>query len=389
MKRSYAAYRGRAVSLPGVKRRRTNGPRRRVPVRRPLFRRRSAARRRFAGRTRTKLGSRERPTGVSITQWSQQKRRYNIAKKRTAISRVARIVNSRTEVLKFAWSGLKNFDDHGYYWMHHYKAVVNPADPNQDEFYMPCYLYDLTACNNAGGAANPMVNLYFRVNGDAVFYANQHNLNSILDNNLRTEGNELTSALTGSRGHIKWAEIVMNCWGAKAKSVKYTIQVVRFTDEDLAPSQLIGVGDLTKVNAKRSAFWQNMLKSYTYNPSAITGGDYSKRMKVIKHQEFILDPNTTIEEDADPAVKNVRIFLNLDRIINFKENTPQETAATLDANTAVNITATNTVRPHAKPTHRIYLLVRASNFGLSAENSTNVDNGSFDLRVRTRWEEFL
>lgn len=350
---------------------------------RPLYPRHK--RRRFAPSRQ-----RERPTGVSVTQWSQQRKRYSLAKRRTKINQAMRLIRSNQEVVRFVWSGMSNFDNNGWYWMGNQTFGTGIT-------WQPCYVYDITAANVDAFNAVPFLQLQMGISGNVYFSPTTHNVNGINNTELRTEAYAFSTQILRAKALLDWSEIKLNCWGAKQKSIKYTIDVVQFKDDDICPIHTNSGADdfaysTTAGGTKRTEWWQNYLKSYTYNPAAITGGMYNKRVKVLRHQEFILDPNLTIEEDSDPAVKNVRIFMKLDRVCDYREEavggaTLTEAQQNEGNNVAVQ-THSNLLRPYLKAERRIYLVIRASNFvhvnGDGAFSNNIVP--SFDLRVRTQFK---
>lgn len=390
VKRSYAA----AVTprYRGVKRRRVT-LRRRVRVgkvfRARLHKRpRNPIRRARFGMRRNTMGS-ERPTGVSITQWSSKRRRYNLAKRRTKASNALRLIRSQLDPYLYAWTGVKAFSGNGNYWMQ------NLYIPGNETTFCPVYLYDLTSVKTSNDDGSPFSRLAIDNQGRARFYLETHTFNQSVQTGLGTEvydksGN--SDWIPNKRALCKWVEVKMNCWGAKQKSTRWQIQIVRFTDDALVPQHndakdsnyAIGGTDDAR---RRSKFWNDTVKGWMYNPAQFSGGDFAKRVKVIRNLEFMLDPNTSIEEDTDPAVKTVKLFLNVDRVMNFLEYGGQLLTSTdINTNNVAEANNETQITGHSNPTSRLYLVVRASNYSAQTGVSpTNALSGSFDLRVRSKW----
>ena len=111
---------------------------------------------------------------------------------------------------------------------------------------------------------------------------------------------------------IHHASISANLWGATAKTTKYMVQVVRFLDDDLCPTGHEGLGtfalDVPNATARRNDFYQNLIKSWTFNPIATTGGLQASKYKVLKTQTITIEPNPTTDGDADPQCVVYKAF---------------------------------------------------------------------------------
>lgn len=186
-----------------------------------------------------------------------------------------------------------------------------------------------------------------------------------------------------SKSFLKSLSIKMNCWGAKTKAAQYTIQLVKFLDDELVPDHGGYAVDILKQTKKRTDFYQNLIKSLTFNPIAQTGGSYKGRMKVLKSETFTIQPNSLDDSDTDPNVRTVSMYVAMNRIISY-----QESAVTLstDVNTSDNASfaLNNEVqfKPQTRPKSRVYLMIRCSNYKLDTLDS-NTDTPSFDLMIRS------
>lgn len=188
------------------------------------------------------------------------------------------------------------------------------------------------------------------------------------------------------RSMIQSASISANLWGATAKATKYMVQIVQIKDDDLVPDHILAAAgtEVTKATAKRNDFYQNMIKSWTFNPIATTGGLQARKYKVLKTQTITIEPNPTTDGDADPQCVVYKAFLKLNKICKYEETsafltTDADTNDQADyaRNTGAQITA------QVSPKSRIYLVIRATNYGVDA-GDTNVNTPSFDLSVRIR-----
>lgn len=325
------------------------------------------------------------PTG-GYTQWETERKKTSLNKYRTTkLTRALKMLQAQRERVIYRWNGVKNFDDNGYYWL---SNKVNGT--NRD---LPLYTYDLTSVINFGSnvtlPSQPLSQMFQNINGD-IFFASR--------NNLGPDGNTTTAELgieqspnylnnssfaPFNRSYLRWASIKMNLWGCKNRSTKFTIQLVRYNDEDIVPTHI------SNATTKRTSVFQNIIKSKAFNPISTSGaGLYKKDVKILKSETFIIQPTANYEVDTDPHVKTVNWFCRMDKLINYIQNankltTPADTADQADY--VQNLGQQNDA--YANPKARVYLVIMATNFGLDVAD-TNADTPSFDLSVRTCHEKF-
>lgn len=319
------------------------------------------------------------PSG-GYTQWETLKGKSRLSKKLSLIAQMNRIMKLNQEKLIFRWNGVKNFDDNGFYWLRN-RLIA-------DRRYMPCYAFDLTSCINQRDGTQvlsaPLSQMYL-IGGQVGFDATSHvgpdgttitpNL-YVEQGSYATAGADISPILPHNKDILKWLAINMNCWGAKAKSTKFTIQIVRFKDEKLVPTHL------TAASEQRTALFQNIIKPYAYNPISTTATQLKKYYKVLKTETFMIQPTSTTESDADPHVKTVKWFVRLNRLLDYvqRHNNLATNADVVDqADFSVNVGGQNDC--YVKPEQRLYLMIYASNFAIDAED-TNAETPSFDLSVR-------
>lgn len=298
------------------------------------------------------------------------------------------LTRANLEKLVFRWNGVKAFSGNGYYFLSN-KTVDATTRA------LPLYMFDITAVNNfaAGTGVNaiPFLQLQQNVAGPMAFVPVQ---------GLSSDGASLTSSLVIEQGvtmgaaaavHspapygkslLESATVRMNCWGATSKATKYTLSLVRFTDDELVPTHGTYAADLAAANSKRTDLFQSIIKPLTFNPISSTGGAFNRRMKVIKTMSFTVEPNPTTDGDADPQVKVVSWQLKLNKLLNFVEKA-ENIATIIDTNDQADYAPQTGVqiRAQVQPTARLYLMIRASNYGLDATES-NVLTPSFDLSIK-------
>ena len=316
----------------------------------------------------------------------------------TPAAKTQMLTKANLERLVFRWNGVRAFSGRGYYWMSN--------RPNIDIAYrnFPLYLFDLSAVlNYAQGvnlAPNPMVALrQVAATGTIAFEPVDSYTNAGIGATTTTlvpevmtvigAGAGLTVPRPYSKSVLESANIQMNCWGAIAKATKYIISVVQFTDKDLVPIHSALADDIAWAAAdpvlgdKRSDFYQSLIKPLTFNPISTTGGAFAKRMKVLKTMTFNIAPHDTSDSDVDPSVKTVKLNLTLNKLLNFTETaTKLDTSANTadDADYAVQQGRQNTAQVY--PTSRVYLMIRASNYGVDTGVEANTVTPSFDLSIK-------
>jgi len=329
----------------------------------------------------------------TTVQQSSSKSSSRMGRKTTAAQTALKLTRSQLETVIYRWNGVKAFDTNGNYWLNNRVVTAGQRD-------LPMYMFDLTSlyANPAAPAgdalyASPFLQLSQSVaNGEMSFQhvVNRNQAGGVSNSNWnieKTPGDGVFVAGANveaqSKSFLKSLSIKMNCWGAKTKSAQYTIQLVKFLDEELVPNHGGYAVDLAAATKKRTDFYQNLIKTLTFNPIAQTGGSYKGRMKVLKSETFTIQPNSLDDGDTDPNVRTVSMYVAMNRIISYQESA---TTLTTDVNTNDNASfaLNNQVqfKPQTRPKSRVYLMIRCSNYKLDTADS-NVDTPSFDLMIRS------
>lgn len=316
----------------------------------------------------------------------------------TPAAKTQALTKANLERLVFRWNGVRPFSGRGYYWMSN--------SPNTNVAYrnLPLYLFDLCAVINSSQGVidnpNPMVALrQVSASGTMAFepvncYDDTGSASTIttLNREVATftgNGGSLTAPYPFSKSMLESVGIKFNCWGAIAKATKYIISIVQFRDKDLVPVHTSLADDVAQavINVdngdKRSDFYQNLIKPLTYNPISTTGGAFLKKMKVIKTMTFNIAPHDTSDSDVDPSVKSVSLNLTMNKLLNFVQTASKiNTAANTldDADYALQYGSQLTSQVY--PTSRVYLMIRASNYGVDAGGDANTVTPSFDLSIK-------
>nr|QTE03353.1 MAG: capsid protein [Emberiza rustica CRESS-DNA-virus sp.] len=325
----------------------------------------------------------------SNSQVTRASRVTQVGRRMTASKKTMMLTRANLERLVYRWNGVKAFNGNGYYWMSNKTIDANTRA-------LPLYLFDLTSVNNISAGTSikaiPMLQLQQDNVAGAMAFTQVQGLKgdgATLTSNLNVEVQTAVGTGTGlnlpapyTKSVLESASIKLNCWGAVSKSTRWQLSVVRFSDQDLVPTHGTYAVDLAAANTKRSDLFQSLIKSLTFNPISTSGGSFNKRMKVIKSMMFTIEPQQTTDSDTDPSVKSVSWTLKLNKLLDFTER----------AEVLANITDTNdqadyveqtgaVIKAQIKPTSRLYLMIRSTNYGLDATES-NVLTPSFDLSIK-------
>lgn len=282
---------------------------------------------------------------------------------------------------------------------------------------LPFYMFDLTACNNmCQGLATecaPLLQLGANTLTGAMSFRTMPGLapdgvtatNSFVVERAPSPPGAITTISVNiapmTKSMLSWASIQMNLWGCTTKAVKFAVQLVRISDRDLIPyhpdgfyvnapqtfaQELVASGASAddKKREKRNDFYQNLTKTWVYNPISTTGGIQHKSYKVLKTQEFTIEPNLTIDGDSNANVKVFKMFATLNKMCNYEDFSESlNSDAQLVTNPTYVQNTGSQLSTQVKPTSRVYLVIRATNYGNDA-GDTPAETPSFDLSVRVK-----
>jgi len=305
----------------------------------------------------------------------------------------AKLAQSTLETVILRWNGVKDFNTRGFYWMQN-RTLLGARR-------LPWYMMDLTAVNNwsSTGAitSNPMLQMLQVPASGQIYFEPASGLQA--DGSTATQTYKVEKAPVANpalandertapfgKSMLQHAAIQANLWGCKSKATKYMVQIVQITDDDLVPQHASAAADLAVISAKRTDFYQNMIKSWTFNPISTTGGLQTRKYKILKTQTITIEPNPSTDGDQDPQIVVYKAFLKLNKLCKYEETA---TFLTTDVQTndeadyAVNIGTQITAQ--VNPKGRIYLVIRATNYGTDdGTGDINTVTPSFDLSVRIK-----
>lgn len=396
-RRGRTVTRAKAGKISATVRRSSRTPSRAMVMRKPSRARSAPAKSRYAP-------AKQEPVTTGLSQMTYAMSKVTVGKPMSRQRLTDKLTRAALEPVIYRWNGVRAFVTRGNYWMQN--RVVTAGYRS-----LPFYMFDLTAINNfVNGSAqysNPFIQMGMETATGRIGF--QGISGFAADGTTATNNFIIERAPTAplavdstsseiaplSKSMLEWASIQMNLWGCTAKATKFCVQLVRISDRDLIPQhqdnglytfaqEIATCISTPKALAKKTEFYQNLIKPWTFNPIATTGGLYHKSYKVLKTHEFTIEPNLTIDGDADANVKVFKMYAKLNKMCNYVDTAVNLTSdAQLITNPTFvqNVGTNNTCQ--VKPTSRVYLVVRSTNYGNDAADSPT-DTPSFDLSIKVK-----
>jgi len=313
-------------------------------------------------------------------QWTRMKK---VSGRRVSSSTMdKRLVRASREYKILGHRNLKSFDDYG-------AVPINSSGPSADVKRCPIHCY----CLNAQNSTDPVEVARVLEFNDA---SNSWSWNSM--QGLYYTGAPVLSTpqvrkstsnmLNQGRQYHEYSHVKLNVWGAKAKAIRYQIDIVRPLSDEVNPYHW---GVNTPMGTAACEAWEEMVKQYTFNPIAKFDHYIKKNFKTVKSISFIIDPTSTNESDADPHVKTIDWFIRVNKLTNFDKVTQTSQYTLADAaelKSAADFTANSAQYVSALPRDRetLLLLIRASDYS-SPQVFTNNLHGSYDIDFATKFTQ--
>lgn len=191
-----------------------------------------------------------------------------------------------------------------------------------------------------------------------------------------------------NRAYHEYTHLKLNLWGAKAKAVRYQIDIVQPLSDEVNPFHW---GPGIPMGTAAAQAWEEMIKQYTFNPISRIDHYIKRNFKTVKSMSFIISPTSTTESDADPHVKTVDWFMRFNRMVNFDKVTRNsdgvytlQTAADLKSANAEEMRTAHDTSEIPRDKQCLILLIRASDYSAPQEFSNNI-HGSYDIDFRTKF----
>lgn len=382
------------VSMRGI------GPRRRGGVRKKSRLVRHTKRRMGpAGRVGVK---RRRVDNVSGSyQFTRAKRTTGRFKSVSMLNRT--LMAAGKEHVMYGWRAMKIFDNNGSLHLERNLVTLLPVSRNAAQ--MPVYVMSLNGVNRTTETHWPMYRLHAWAEGpdDGKLFFNSvagDSPNGATADPALTYMFDGTSASSnrfdGQRAVLRYIDLQMNLWGATAKSTRFTIQVIKVHDEECDPWKLkttFNAGVTSRYTDVLSPVgqqaWQELVKQYTFNPLAKIDYLQSKKIRVLKTYDVVVQPNSSTDGDADPSCRTLKWFMKWDRLVRFDEhvstlNPIVDDLTYLNNDMRMELgTVPTGITPPTKG--HLMLLIRATNYKSAYGSFSNGNDGSFDIDYKAKW----
>lgn len=356
--------------------------------------------RRRNGRGMVRRAVRRRIDNVSGSyQFTRAKRTTGRFKTTAMLNRT--LLKGGQEHVIYNFRGTKIFDNNGYFPMD-----VPTALSGSNFVGLPVYVLSLNGINRVVREHWPFYRLHAWEDGPtpgqlffrSVSGTSQNGTTQTLDPALRTMYSSMESAVAGNldqgKAVLRYTDVQLNLWGATSKSTRFTVQVVKVATDACDPWRLElnrTTGFTPNLNEEGQQAWQELIKQYTFNP--LTKIDYhnSKKFKVLKTYDVVIQPNQTTDGDGDPSVRTLKWFMKWDRLTKFQEtvttlNPVADEQRFFDNNMGMEMGTSAAGNTPASRSH-LMLLIRATNY--TAVNDyrpfNNARDGSFDLEFKSKW----
>ncbi len=358
----------------------------RKPAAKARSTRKDSAKSRTPSKPRTRTTGKAKQSSTAIQQTSYTSKTVSLGKQMSRLAMESKLTRTALESAIFRWNAVKTFDTRGYYYMSNKTSGISGYHD------LPLFLMDLTS--NFQGAITtsnrgPLVSLGVKdTNGDMVFQTRECEGPDGTTNtdtwSVEKSDRNIESGLSGNdkgvgaQAMLEWASIKMNLWGAKSKATKYNISLVQFLDPELAPyhgpsPNSYAVDESNAKSSKRNLFFQNLIKPWTFNPLSTTLGLKAKGMKILQSHNVDIAPNSTTDGDQDPQCRVFKLFVKMNKMINYEGNfNPLNNVANVIDQADYRITkGTQVWNQIQEQKKRIYLMIRATNYARTLLNRTS------------------
>jgi len=241
-------------------------------------------------------------------------------------------------------------------------------------FNTPVHLYDLTSTPNAKDSTvmdySPGCNPVFTDATNAATIAwDSANLlrNWSLENAPIT--NIAIQAYPGAECTLNWVKVRMLCYPPSGMVSRFQIDIVQFTDDRVVP--------LEAATEFSAAFWQAQVKQFSHSPLEQGYAKYSKYLKVLHRETFIMEPKDSSETGEANHYREVNIFKRLNRSLRYDWE-DKDRMNMIGAEGQINLSSN--FKTVVEPRKRIFLMVRAQ-AKLNTTGFAAVDHPSYDLVI--------
>lgn len=333
--------------------------------------------------------------GPGNGQYTKTRKKTGIDRKAGFIAKVLSKEELKCRVLCI--KSLRPFDGvNGAKWLHYREEVANKA-----QYLAPLYIVDLM---HKYIAKQPMYQL--RMNASSASWVSQSH-QSALDGSVVSnwETKHTSHGFPNMFGeaeklHYGKAHIALNLYGQKNRPVTYTVMLVKFNDEDVAPHNDLYVSNSNVT--EHDIFWGEQLKTMIANPIAKDNQNYQNagKMKVLKMKKVRIEAAGTMDADNDPHVVTLKWTHGIHKTISHVERRTREDSAADIANEKIVNGEFDYANPPGdmsivdqvvyldgpKVKDRVYLIIKADVYSMvpysvADASITNLYAPSFDYNI--------
>lgn len=356
-----------------------------------------------AGAAQT-ANKRARTTVIEDPSSYQQHQRINISSGRKKRS-LNTIIRSNLVRLDYTFKGLKDFTEHGFFWMRN-APTINHAESSSRQ---PIYVFAMNGCNQESMTTGNSVHVsqYTRpmrmlTRGASGAWSSDtiqgHDEAGLPSNTLEFATDHIrdvgsTIGAMGPRGYLNWTLFKLNLWGAKNKQTTFYVDICSCIDPDANPFRY-QAGSLYPGEFNQHI--DEIMRPLTVNPISTANNLTPSPWRVLKRIKVSIDPISSTEADQDPHCKTLKLFNRWGRTVDFKEFVfePPASGYPLERNdNYINPVAGVKDNVTSVPTHLpeddklLFLVIRSTCYTRSAWDAepSNTVNASFDLSFRSSW----
>lgn len=350
------------------------------PKLRAGLRKRPGVKRKGFAPTRTGLKRRRKQPKSDLLQW-QRTTKVTGRRPSSAVIR-KQLVNAGREAIIYGFKHLKSFDDNGAVHIFSYSDAATGTQ------FLPCHMYLLNGRNYRDQLFPP---------GKSIRYSTTTGLmstsvipgvdgNGGYNNYLQLRYSSAEGSGDERKMYHEWTKVKMNLWGAKNKTVRFTVQLCSISSD-----RYNIFNPITDVTTELQQNLSEMMKHYTFNPIDKINWRSYKGFKVLRTFDTFIAPNNTDDGDADPQVKTLEWFVKRYRVTRFDTRSDQAVGLTVnnpvDFKTVTDVTENISSPSGTVPRDRdcLFLLVRASDFTPSTSTFNSAVHASYDIDFETRW----
>jgi len=170
---------------------------------------------------------------------------------------------------------------------------------------------------------------------------------------------------------LDWVSVKMLVYCPSTVVSRFAIDVVQFTDDRVVPGS---------VGPYATAFWQAATKKFAYSPLESGSMSYSKHIRRLHSQTFIMEPKETIENELN-HYREVNVFLRLNKSMRYDWN-DQEGMGFQGLDTQQNTSEYIQNSPRLK--QRIFLMIRGQATYTNTYSFNLAYHPSYDIVIRKK-----